>query len=105
VSPRKLRPSRDGTVSVRVTCPKTETRCRVTLTLKLGKRAIATKTLTVNGNTSRTAGLKLTTATRRRLNAERTLKATVVARARDLAGNTATTTTPIHLLAPKRRGG
>jgi hypothetical protein len=102
VSPRTLRPSRKGTVRVRVACPRTEQRCRITLTIKLAKRTVATATLTVAGNTTRTATLKLTARALHTLNARRSLKATVVARARDQVGNTATTTTPIRLLARKR---
>ena len=102
VSPRKLRVSRNGIVALRVTCPKTEKSCRVTLTLKLGRRVIAKKTLTVAGHRTRTFRLKLDVRARRSLNARRSLKATVVANARDQAGNTRTTTTSIRLLAPRR---
>jgi hypothetical protein len=102
ISTRTLRLSRNGTVRVRVACPRTEQRCRVTLTIRLANRTIATATATIAGNTSRTATLKLSARARRSLSAKRSLKATVVARARDQAGNTATTTTPIRLLAPKR---
>ena len=55
VSPRKLRVSRNGTVTLRVTCPKTEKSCRVRLTLKLGRRVVAKKTLTVAGHSTRTS--------------------------------------------------
>jgi hypothetical protein len=102
VSPRKLRVSRNGTVTLRVTCPKTEKSCRVTLTLRLGRRVIAKKTLTVAGHSTRTFSLKLGVGARRTLRARRSLKATVVANARDQAGNTRITSTSIQLLAPRR---
>ena len=102
VSPRKLRVSRNGTVTLRVTCPKTEKSCRVRLTLKLGRRVVAKKTLTVSGGRTRTVRLRLGVRARRSLNARRSLKATVVASARDQAGNTRTTSTSIRLLAPRR---
>jgi hypothetical protein len=85
-----------------VTCPRTEKSCRVTLTLKLGRRVIATKTLTVSGGRSRTFSLKLGVGARRSLMARRSVKATVVANARDEAGNTRITSTSIQLLAPRR---
>jgi len=102
VSPRRLRASRNGTVTLRVTCPKTEKSCRVTLTLKLGRRVIARKTLTVSGHSTRAFSLKLGVRARRSLIARRSLKATVVANARDQAGNARITTTSIQLLAPRR---
>jgi hypothetical protein len=102
ISPRKLRASRNGTVTLRVTCPKTEKSCRVTLTLKLGRRVIAKKTLTVAGHSTRTFSLTLGVGARRSLQARRSLKATMVASARDQAGNTRITSTSIQLLAPRR---
>ena len=102
VSPRKLRVLRNGTVTLRVTCPKTEKSCRVSLTLKLGRRVIAKKTLIVSGGRTRTVRLRLGVRARRSLISKRSLKAIVVASARDQAGNTRTTTTSIQLLAPRR---
>jgi hypothetical protein len=101
-SPRNLRVSRNGTVTIRVSCPKAEKSCRVTLTLKLGKRALATTTITIAGGKTRTVTLKLSAAARRSLMANRRVKATAVAYARDQAGNTAVTTTPIRFLVASR---
>ena len=102
VSPRRVRLSRSGRVTVRVRCPKSETRCRVTLTLKVGRRSVASTTLTVRGGSSRIAVLRLSAWARRRLQVSRTLRITAVARARDQSGNAATTTTHLQLLAPRR---
>jgi hypothetical protein len=104
VGPRTVRPTRYGSVRLRVTCPMSETRCRVRVRLELGGRTVATTTLTIAGAATRAAGLRLTTATRHRLRAEHRLTAAAVARAHDAAGNTATTTTPIEILARRRRG-
>jgi hypothetical protein len=89
-------------VTVRVTCPKGEKSCRITLTLKTGKRILATKTFTVAGGKTLTVNLKLNAAARRGLSVRRPVKAAALVTARDQAGNTATTTTPIQLLAANR---
>jgi hypothetical protein len=89
-------------VALRVTCPKTETRCGVTLTLKIGRRAVGSTTLTVPGGGARTAVIRLNAWARRRLTAGRDLRVTAVVRARDEAGNVAGTTTHLELLVPRR---
>ena len=103
ISPRRVRQSLKGTVRVRVACPKGVTSCRVTLTLKVGARTVGRTTLTVRGNTSRVAAVRLSAWARRTLKARRTLNATAVATSRAPAGTSVTTRTHIQLLAPKRQ--
>jgi hypothetical protein len=103
LSPRTLRLSRNGTVHVRVACPRTEQRCHVQLRLRLRGRYVASKTLTVMGGRTRVFALKLRAATRHELARRRALTVTAVAVASDLAGNRVRTTTAIRLLAPASR--
>ena len=62
-----------------------------------------TQEVRVAGGTTRLVSLRLSKRTRRRLAHVRSLRAVVLATARDSAANRATTTTPIRLLAPRRR--
>jgi N,N-dimethylformamidase beta subunit-like, C-terminal/Bacterial Ig domain len=101
VSPRRVRASRSGVVKLRVACPRGERSCRTQLRLRLHRRYVASKTLTIRGGRSRVFALKLNRAARRELTRKRSLKVTAVAVARDAARNRATTKTTIRLLAAK----
>ena len=101
VSPRRVRASRAGVVKLRVACPRGERSCRTQLRLRLRRRYVASKTLTIHGGRSRVFALKLNRAARRELSRKRSLKVTAVAVARDAARNRATTKTTIRLLAAK----
>jgi hypothetical protein len=103
VTPRRVRASRAGTVSLRVACPRSARRCRIALRLELRHRVIAKKTVTVTGGKTRKVTLKLTRAVRRELPRKRSLKVTAIATTTDRAGHRATTRTSILLLAPRRR--
>ncbi|HEX5927479.1 MAG TPA: N,N-dimethylformamidase beta subunit family domain-containing protein, partial [Baekduia sp.] len=74
VTPRTVRATRAGTVSLRVACPRSAGSCRVALRLELGHRVIATKTLVVTGGKARNFTLKLTRAARRDLLRRRSLR-------------------------------
>jgi hypothetical protein len=89
---RSLRASKRGTVSFRVGCPATETRCKVQLQLKDGKKVAAKKTVTVSGGKTVTVTLQLTTAARQALAKHGSLKVSTVFTATDAAGNHKTTT-------------
>jgi hypothetical protein len=97
VSPRTVRASKTGTVKLRVTCPAGARSCRVQLKLQLGKRIVATKTVTVAAGRTKTVTLKLSRAARRDLKRKRSLHATAVASA-----NGATARAPTLLLSPRR---
>jgi hypothetical protein len=99
---RSVRVSKRGIAAVRVTCPQSETRCRVTVKLKRGGKWIARKTLTVSGYTTRTFALKLSKATRAKLAGSRRLKVTAVVIASDEAGNRRTKQSRMTLIAPSR---
>jgi hypothetical protein len=100
---RTVRASNKGVVTLRVTCPSGEVRCRVDLRLLRGKRQLVRKSLTVSGGKAANVTLRLTRADRLRLVRLRSLLIDAAASARDAAGNHATTNTRIRLLAPSRR--
>jgi hypothetical protein len=100
---RTVRASKNGVVTLRVTCPTGEVRCRVDLRLLRGKRQLVRKSLTVSGGKAANVTLRLTRADRLRLVRLRSLLVDAAATARDAAGNHATTKTRIRLLAPRRR--
>jgi hypothetical protein len=100
---RTVRVTNKGLVTLRVACPSGEVRCRVDLRLRRGNRQLVRKSLTVAGGKSASVTLRLTRSDRLRLVRVRSLLVDAAASARDVAGNHATTTTPIRLLAPRRR--
>jgi hypothetical protein len=102
VTPRTVRASRGGTVTLRVGCPRSARSCRVALRLELGHGVIATKTMTVSGGKTRNVTLTLTRAVRRELPRKRSLRVTAIATTSDRAGHRATTRTSVLLLAPRR---
>ena len=103
VRPRRVRASRRGLIKLRVSCPRSELRCRIDLRVRRPYATVARKEFEVAGGKSRRVSLRLNRGTRRRLSRSGSLRATALATARDTAGNRATTRTPIRLLAPKRR--
>jgi hypothetical protein len=103
VTPRRIRASSAGTVKLRVACPQRARSCKIKLRLRLGRRDVATKTLTVSGGHSKTFVLKLNATARRDLRRKGSLAVTAIAAVRDKAGKSATTRTSIRLLAPRRR--
>jgi hypothetical protein len=100
VVPRSLRASKRGTLGVRVKCPATEKRCKVTLQLKDGRKIVARKTVTVSAGKTVTVTLQLAKATRLKLAKRHSLDVTAVATATDAAGNRGTTTKRMTLRAP-----
>ena len=102
LTPRRIRASRRGTVALRVACPRSAGRCRVTLRLVLRRRTVAKRTLTVAGGKSKTFVLKLSRSARRELVRKRSLRVTATALVRDASGTRATTRTSIRLLAARR---
>jgi hypothetical protein len=97
VSPRTVRASKNGTVKLRVTCPAGPRSCRVQLKLQVGKRTVASKTVTVAAGKTKTVALVLSRAARSDLTRRRSLHATAVA-----AANGATARAPTLLLSPRR---
>jgi hypothetical protein len=104
VGPARVRASRAGVVRLHVSCRRQAADCRVTLRLRLGRVTVGSAAVTIRGATQRTVRLRLTGTARRRLATRHALKATILATARDAAGNTATTTASLTLLPPHRRG-
>jgi hypothetical protein len=100
---RRVRVSRRGIVSLRVHCPGSAGRCRVTLRLTRRHRTLASRTLTVGGGKSRVFRLKLTRSARRELIRRRSLTVGLTVITRDRAGRRTTTRSTIRLLAPRRR--
>jgi hypothetical protein len=91
-----VRMSPDGTVRLRIACPRGERNCRVVLRLRLDRRTIARRTFTVDGGHARRVALKLNRTTRRTLIRKRSLRVTAVA----AVPGGGTTRTTIRLLAP-----
>jgi hypothetical protein len=103
VRPRRVRVSRRGRLSLRVSCPPGERLCRVALRVRRKGATVAQQQFDVAGGKTRRVSLRLTRGTRRRLSGSGSLPAMAVVTARDFAGNGATTRTRIRLLAPRRR--
>jgi len=100
---RTVRASAKGLVTLRIACPRGELRCNVDLRLRRAGRQLVRKTFTVAGGKSKNVTLRLLRNDRLTLVRVRSLKVDAAAIARDAAGNRATTTTRIRLLAPARR--
>jgi hypothetical protein len=100
---RTVRASAKGLVTLRIACPRGEQRCRVDLRLRRGGRQLVGKTLTVPGGKAANVTLRLLRTDRLRLVRARSLLVDAAATGRDVAGNRATTTTRIRILAPARR--
>jgi hypothetical protein len=90
------RMSRDGTVRLRIACPRGKRDCRVVLRLRLDRRTIARGTFTVDIGHARRVALRLNRTTRRTLIRKRSLRVTAVAA---VAGGRTTRAT-IRLFAP-----
>ena len=103
VRPRRVRVSRRGLIKLRVSCPGSELRCRIDLRVRRPYVTVARKEFEVAGGKTRRVSLRLNRGTRRKLSRAGSLQALALATARDPAGNRATTTTRIRLLAPRKR--
>jgi hypothetical protein len=102
IAPRTVRAARRGAIALRVTCPRAERRCRVDLRVRLGRRDLARKLVTVPGGRTEVVTLRLSRYGRQRLAGSRSLRVVVRASARDAAGNRATTTTRVRLMPAQR---
>lgn len=100
LSPRSVRVSKGGKVAFRIKCPRTETRCKVTLELKRGRTIVARKTVSIRGGKTAKVTLRLRKSARTYLATHARLKATAVTAARDAAGNRKTTRVEVTLRAP-----
>jgi hypothetical protein len=100
LKPRSVRASARGTVTLRLTCPASETRCTIKVRLVDGRTTIASKTVKVTGGKTAKVTLRLTRAARRRLAARRRMRVKAVITATDAAGNRSSTTLRITLRAP-----
>jgi hypothetical protein len=100
LSPRSVRVAKGGKVAFRIKCPRTETRCKVTLELKRGRTIVARKTVSIRGGETAKVTLRLRKSARTYLSTHARLKATAVTAARDAAGNRKTTRVKVTLRAP-----
>lgn len=98
---RSATASRAGKVRLVLTCPATETRCRIALKLRYRGRTIASKSVSVDGDDVKSVTLKLQRSARISLGRKGKLTVHALTTARDAAGNIATTDTRIKLRAPK----
>ena len=97
--PRSVAVTRRGRFTVRLRCPRTETRCRIALRVRYRGRTAAFKRVTVDGGDSKRVTLRLRRYARRALSRKRRIRVLAVTTARDVAGNSATTRTRMKLRA------
>ena len=103
ITPKLLRISKTGSVTLKVKCPKSEKSCKITLRLKLNGKTIAKQTVTITGGKIARITLKLPASVRAMLRKHTSLKLTATGTATDAAGNTRTTSTRITLKAALTR--
>jgi hypothetical protein len=91
---------RGGAAAIRLSCPAGESRCRGTLRILRGQRAVGRVAFNLAGGKSRVVRVKLDRRTRvavRRLRAGRALQARIQVTARDAAGNRGTATARLRI--------
>ncbi len=99
LSPKRVRISEDGTVRLRVRCPRSQRHCRVRLRLRAARRTVADRTFLVKGGKRRAVHLLLRRRTRGSLARNRTLRVTAIAVSRNTVGQRAVTREKIWLVA------
>jgi len=98
ITPNRVRITKKGTVRLRVRCPANQSRCRVKLKLKAGRKIAAARTFLVKGGKSRVIELTLSRTSRVSLARKRTLRVTAVAVSRNPAGQRAVTRKTIRVV-------
>ena len=97
ITPKSVRVSKTGRVTLKVKCPSGETRCKVTMRLKLNGVTVAKKTTTIRGGKTVSVSLQLSASTRAKLARRGSLKVTASGTATDAAGNVKVTSAHITL--------
>jgi hypothetical protein len=101
LSSRTVRASKRGTVTLRVRCPRSESRCTIRVRLVLGRKTIArSKAVKLKGGKSAKITMTLSRSARHRLAVRRRLKVKAVITVTDAAGNRSRKTVRITLRAP-----
>jgi PKD repeat protein len=93
ISPKTVKMSKTGTVTVKVTCPKTERSCTGQLTLRTkGNKAkvVGTKKFNIGGSQTAKLKVKLSKSARKTVTRKHRLSTAATAVAKDAAGNTGT---------------
>ena len=98
ITPKRVRITEDGTVRLRVRCPKGQRKCRVKLKLKSKRKTVAARTFLVKAGKSRVIEMALQRSTRASLARKRTLLVTAVAVSKNPAGDRAVTRKTIRLV-------
>ena len=101
LKPATARVSSQRKVALKAKCPAGESSCRITVRLKRNGSTIARKTVVVPGGSTQQIGMKLSRSAYQSLAQRGSMRVSASATARDAAGNTATKTTTIKLLAPR----
>jgi hypothetical protein len=96
-----LRVSRRGTFAVTLRCPSAETWCKADVKILRGGVVVARNQLKLAGGKKAGVTLRLTKAARRALAARGRVRVTARVVARDKAGNHATRSSKLTLLAPR----
>ena len=98
ITPKRVRITEDGTVRLRVRCPKGQRKCRVNLKLKSKRKTVAARTFLVKAGKSRVIEMALQRSTRASLARKRTLLVTAVAVSKNPMGDRAVTRKTIRLV-------
>jgi hypothetical protein len=100
---RRVRAARGGKVALRVRCPRGESRCRITLRIRKGRKQLTRRrTVSVKPGATKTVTLRLTRSARTRLARARSMKVDVLLTTRTGGSTSTTRRTRIRLLAPRR---
>ncbi len=98
ITPKRVRITENGTVRLRVRCPKGQRKCRVNLKLKSKRKTVAARTFLVKAGKSRVIEMTLQRSTRASLARKRTLLVTAVAVSKNPMGDRAVTRKTIRLV-------
>lgn len=88
---------RRGIASIVVSCPRTESSCRISVLLRRGPRTIGSAKVTLAGGRSRTLRVRLDARTQRRLRTSRVLRVRCQVTGVDAAGNRSKRTVSVRL--------
>jgi hypothetical protein len=100
VGPTKVRASRQGVVVLRVSCSGCASTLKLQLRLRVGRRDVASRTVSVAPGAAKSVKLTLTSAAKRQLSQKGSLVATALATTKH-AGKSLTSRTTVRLAAPR----
>jgi hypothetical protein len=102
IAKRTVRVSRHGTFPVTLKCPRSEIWCKADVQIRRGGSVVASKRIKLAGGKRATLTLRLAKDARAALVDRGHVRVTAVVAVRDAAGNRATRSAKLQLLAPRR---